>query len=432
MQIKRTGLILLILLISSLVYTVSAEPVISFNPDTVTMYPDSTAQVVIMLSEAPQGLAGYELTLNSPSSVATITDTIFPSWATLNKKTSMQSGITLSGVDLNKKVQSGQTNIELAIITVKGSSGGTSKISISGLQMDADGGAGLSPSLGTLDVTVLSLGSTIASATTATTVTTVATTTPVTTETTVTPPTTTVTPTPTLAAQVQSVAVLQYNENGKVLSTTMTVPTGSNSQAAPSVTIDKGTTALNSAGQPLTSVYVSTVAADTYSPPPIAQYSATDQVVQCGPAGATFNPPASLSFTLTETQWTEALAQANGNTAAMTVMSYDSTTNVWSAIQTMVDPQSRTLTATTPHFSTFGVFVNKTDNITSGTLTVPSVETTINQSPAPVSQKTKTTASVSQKMTTVPTKHASGEISTPILMLGFITMGGVILHNRKK
>lgn len=428
-MLKTTaGRILLILLIGSLVSLASAEPVISFDPDTLTMYPESTAQVTIVLSEAPQGLAGYELTLGYPSSVISVSDVVFPTWATLKKQTAVDSGITLSGVDLNRVVQAGTTNVELATITVKGSAIGAGKISISGIQMDADGGVAISPTLGSLDVSVLTTASKLASTTTTTTATTVVTT--VTTYPTATTVTTIATPTPTPTSKIQAVATLQHNDNGQVLSTIKTVPKERNSQTAPSVTIDKGTIAKDNNGQPLSSVYVSNVEADQYTAPVNTRYSAPRQVIQCGPEGATFDPPATVSFTLSETEWADVLNQAGGNADAITIMYFDPAINAWSEMPTNVDLQTRTLTTITPHFSTFGVFVNKTGDVSGEVTPATTSGNPDDQTPVAVLSTTATTAPRSSQKTPVPTNRASAEIATPILTIALAAIGGVYRKKR--
>jgi len=153
----------------------AAASTLSFSPSSVTLAPGGTTQVAVLLSDAPTGLAGYELTLVTPTSTVIATDATFPSWASLNRKNSVSGGYTITGVDLNKQVQSGATNIALGTVTLKGVSAGSATISISGIQMNADDGALLTPGTDTLKVTVS--GEAVATAQTTETQTTVATTT---------------------------------------------------------------------------------------------------------------------------------------------------------------------------------------------------------------------------------------------------------------
>ena len=145
---------MLAILISCLAGTAAAST-ISFDPATVTISPGSTAQVKVVLSDAPQGLAGYKLTVKYPSSIVTVTGASFPSWASsLNLKNSVSGGYLISAVDINKQVQAGSNNIELGTITVSGTAAGSATFSIADIQMNDDNDAVMSPSAGTLQVTV--------------------------------------------------------------------------------------------------------------------------------------------------------------------------------------------------------------------------------------------------------------------------------------
>jgi len=147
-------LIIIMLLAVSSLAGVAAASSISFDPSTVTLAPGSTTQVTIRLSDAPGGLAGYELKLNYPSSYVTVTDASFPSWAGLNRKSTVSGGYLITGVDLNKQIQGGATNIALGTVTLEGVASGTATMSISGVQMNDDDGKLINPETGTLAVTV--------------------------------------------------------------------------------------------------------------------------------------------------------------------------------------------------------------------------------------------------------------------------------------
>lgn len=134
--------------------TAAASPAIVFDPASVTLAPGGTAQVALRLTEAPDGLNGYQFDIGFPPAIAKVTGASFPSWAILKKDTPGQASFRLSAIDLNKQVQAGLTNIELATITVTGVGSGTASMAISGLQIDSDADTRFSPSLGTLQVTV--------------------------------------------------------------------------------------------------------------------------------------------------------------------------------------------------------------------------------------------------------------------------------------
>jgi PKD repeat protein len=152
-----------------------------FEPSSLTLAPGSTGQAKLYLSDAAGGLGGYEIILGTPSSTVTATTASFPSWAGLNNKYSTSSGYLISGIDINKQVQSGATGIELGTVTFKGVAAGTATITVASVRMSDDKGSNITPSTGTLYVTVEGSGTTTTTTTPATTVTTTATTTSATT-----------------------------------------------------------------------------------------------------------------------------------------------------------------------------------------------------------------------------------------------------------
>lgn len=151
-----------ILIVLAVTLICSAAPVsaatISFEPSSLTIVASSSAQTTLWLSDAPDGLAGYIGTAVSSSPSATVAGAVFPSWATLNKTGAGATGYLLQGVDSGKQVQNGSTRIQLATLTVKGISEGTATVTLSGLEVDADGGGLISPAVGSLHVTVLGNG----------------------------------------------------------------------------------------------------------------------------------------------------------------------------------------------------------------------------------------------------------------------------------
>lgn len=181
----------------------AAAAAISFSPSTITLQPGATQQVTVKLSDAPNGLAGYECVLAYPSSTVMVSASTFPSWASsMNRGSAISGGgYVISAVDLGKQVQDGATDITLATITLKGVSAGTGTVSIKSVQMNADNGVVMSPDTDTLSVSVsgdaATVSTTVATATETTSVTATTTTTAAATTTTA---ATTVTTTATTAA----------------------------------------------------------------------------------------------------------------------------------------------------------------------------------------------------------------------------------------
>ncbi|HMK46160.1 MAG TPA: hypothetical protein VK436_06000 [Methanocella sp.] len=101
----------------------------------------------LILSTAPTGLAGYDLTISTNSSVADITSVSWPSWAQQlhNNTTLTPDAMRINGVDLNNQIKDGATNVTLATITVQGNTQGNTTIGLSNVSMDDDRGDQISP-----------------------------------------------------------------------------------------------------------------------------------------------------------------------------------------------------------------------------------------------------------------------------------------------
>jgi hypothetical protein len=114
-----------------------------------------TATSNIVLSSAPQGLAGYNMvvTIANPS-VATISSVSYDTWCVLHADTSPGNPITISGADLNSLKQDGSTNIILATVHITGLSAGTTQLQITSADCDDDDGSPISASLGTSTIVI--------------------------------------------------------------------------------------------------------------------------------------------------------------------------------------------------------------------------------------------------------------------------------------
>lgn len=150
--------ILIIILISAAAFacSCSAAPTLSFDPVELTLDQGSSGTVSIILSEAPEGLAGYDLvlTLSNPGT-ARITAVSYPSWAGLSNSSGIPGEqVFMSGVDINRQVQAGATGILLGTVTVEGGITGTSTLTVTDVHMDADGGAGIVPLVDTGTIVV--------------------------------------------------------------------------------------------------------------------------------------------------------------------------------------------------------------------------------------------------------------------------------------
>lgn len=139
-------------------------------------------------------------------------------------------------------------------------------------------------------------------------------------------------------------ASLTTSTNGVVLEP-VTVRTSDENGA---VTIPEGTVALDGDGNPLGEVTCSEVAPAEIPPAPAGTTIAF--ALACGPAGATFNPPAVLTYTLSAEEW----AQIDEG-ATPVVMWYNPESSEWQEIAATVDPATRTVTAEVDHFSIYAL-----------------------------------------------------------------------------
>jgi len=117
---------------------------------------------------------------------------------------------------------------------------------------------------------------------------------------------------------------------------------------AGAVTIPEGTTARDQDGNPLGEVTCAEVAQAEVPPAPPGTNIAIALV--CGPTGATFDPPALLTYTLSEEEW-----GGIDEEAVLSVMWYNPETRDWQEIAATVDPATRTVTAEVDHFSIYAL-----------------------------------------------------------------------------
>ncbi|MDD1662175.1 MAG: PKD domain-containing protein, partial [Methanomicrobiales archaeon] len=116
-----------------------------------------------------------------------------------------------------------------------------------------------------------------------------------------------------------------------------------------SLSIEAGTETFDSMHQPLTRLAASAPGDGWIPPLPEGTgFRFTGIVYDIRPDGATFNPPATLSFTVPDNQW-------DGNTQ-YSIRSYSTTTGSWDGIPTTVDPGTRTVSGQVSHLCLFGLF----------------------------------------------------------------------------
>lgn len=122
-----------------------------------TVEPGETATVDVVLTSAPDGLAGYAIDLSVGDSNALIEGASYPDAFGLTSDPTVSedgSSIRLEAADLNDQVQPGATDVVLATVEVSSGMAGDITLSVQPLQFDADGGDSVNPASesGTLTV----------------------------------------------------------------------------------------------------------------------------------------------------------------------------------------------------------------------------------------------------------------------------------------
>jgi len=109
----------------------------------------NTTIFTLIADNFSEGLAGYNCTVSVKNpQIALISNVNFPSWAILHDNSTVpDSTVFLSAVDVGETVQAGARNVILGSIVVQGISEGTTNLTIIVIQMDADGGGLVAPSV---------------------------------------------------------------------------------------------------------------------------------------------------------------------------------------------------------------------------------------------------------------------------------------------
>lgn len=124
-----------------------------------TVRSDGTASHRVALSEAPNGLAGFELTLTlETAGVATVTDASYPDRFAMTTDPVVSADgrtITVEAVDLDDEITAGARDVTLANIEVAADGTGDAELAVTDARIDADGGDRVDPSHESGTVTVV-------------------------------------------------------------------------------------------------------------------------------------------------------------------------------------------------------------------------------------------------------------------------------------
>ena len=221
-----------------------------------------------------------------------------------------------------------------------------------------------------------------------------------------------------------------HNPEGQVLAGYV-VETDPAAGFSSSLDIGLGTTVVSATGQPVAEISVTpldpTVAPDLAA----AQggvFSFSGLSVECEPSGTQFTGgSATISFSMTPTQWADALGKVNGNTAGMTISFYDAATKSWVDVPTTVDPVTHTVTAQVTHFSTYALIYKAATGVAATTTqTYGSMVT-----PTPVAAKT-TVAPVIVKTMQAPSSTTKSPGFSGIAVIGVVGFVGLYAMRKKQ
>jgi PKD repeat protein len=223
------------------------------------------------------------------------------------------------------------------------------------------------------------------------------------------------------ATQVTGSASLLTNSLGQLLQSYII---DSPSKVA-QLNLNRNTYARDKDGNPLGTVSIADLAAGNVPGTPSGStFTFAGYAVECSPAGATFAPAAQLKFEFTQEQWNALMAQAVNNPSILVVKWYNPETSAWENIQTTVNADSRTVTASVAHFSTFALF---TDTEAPAVIVTPTV--------------TPVVTPVTPPVTTVPTTPVTpvepvGEFPWTYVIIGVIVIlliaGGAYYYTKKE
>lgn len=119
--------------------TSEAAPTVTVESEAVAQ--DGTETVDIRLSEAPDGVAGFEITVSvGDVETARITEASIPEEFGLRDRTINDGKVTLVASDTGDNFQTGATDVLLGTITVSGEAQGETDLSLTVNKFDADGG----------------------------------------------------------------------------------------------------------------------------------------------------------------------------------------------------------------------------------------------------------------------------------------------------
>lgn len=121
---------------------------LSGTPASLTLEPGETATVELVLSDAPDGVAGFDLTVSvGDTDLLRITEIQVADQFGIGEAETTGEGWSVRGADTNDAVESGARAVTLAVITVEAVAAGESEIELQLGQLDDDDGSAITPTV---------------------------------------------------------------------------------------------------------------------------------------------------------------------------------------------------------------------------------------------------------------------------------------------
>jgi len=122
-----------------------AQTTPTVEPGDATIAAGETTTVAVTLSAAPDGLAGFNLTIETTGGTARVVGASAADDYGITTERVEDGRATLEGVDIDENVRAGATDVRLGTVTVRGESAGETDLSASVRRMDDDDGDPVSP-----------------------------------------------------------------------------------------------------------------------------------------------------------------------------------------------------------------------------------------------------------------------------------------------
>ena len=130
--------------------TAAAQDGLTVQATDASVDPGETATVRVILTSAPEGLAGYELILSVDGEAATVVGANYTETFGLTTEPAVSADgrtIRLEAADVGGNVEAGATDVTLATVELRGESAGRADLEVRPVQFDADGGARMNVSV---------------------------------------------------------------------------------------------------------------------------------------------------------------------------------------------------------------------------------------------------------------------------------------------